>query len=335
MKRPAKTKTGGLLKKYVSKKKMQDDVVASVKNFKFKKDIPGISQPGKSKSSNRRTEVGQLVRKVAGKNPEAAGRLKKNGLKAVFLLGFLAICGVGVKLSGVDQIIVHAVAGIEYFHLKKIEITGCRVTDKSTLRKQAKLDYNTSLLTLDKEVVVSLIENDPWIASSRIEIKWPDGIEVLIREHAPEAIISLGNQERQSLYYMSNRGLPFTRVTSDDELDFPVITGLSSIEELEQNPDIKKDIFTFIKQAKRNNPRFPIQGLSEIHITPEKELVVYMVEHPFPIYMGKGEMKSKYRQLLSVLEVLYRKHSKGAKIARVESIRMDYYGDRALVSLDE
>lgn len=334
MTRAGKKITGTLLKKFVSRKKIQDDVVESVKNFDFKRDIPGVTQPGTAKKSRAKAGLNRLARKVSAQ-PQQKNRLRKTVIRAGLIILLVFLGGVGVKYSGIGQVIGAGFAEIEYFHLKNLDISGCRVTDKGSVRKLAGLDYNTSLLTLEKEAVSSRIAQNPWIASARVTVKWPDGLEIIVREHKPEAIIALGETGHKSLYYVSNRGLPFTRVSLDDELDYPVITGLSSMEELEEDIETRKDVFTFLKQAKRNNPRLPIQGVSEIHINDQKELVIYMVDHPFPIYMGKGEMKSKYRQLLSVLEVLYRKHSKGAKISKVASIRMDYYGDKALVSLDE
>jgi hypothetical protein len=63
----------------------------------------------------------------------------------------------------------------------------------------------------------------------------------------------------------------------------------------------------------------------------EKGIIVYLVEHPFPIYVGYGNVEKRYYQLVKLLERFYRKK----RIEGIEEIRMDYHEGRILVARSE
>lgn len=325
-----------IFSKLFSRKSTKDDVVSCAKNFKFNQYVPRGSQE-KGKITKRLEGLQKSVKKVGfGKNSsESINQGKKILFKAVCGAGTVAIVFAIMVMTGFGSHLSSLVERIEYFHIQEIQISGCRVTDRNKVRNQAGVGYNTSVLTLSEEDIASRLSAHPWIKSVKVKTKFPNTLFISVKEYVPEALISLGEQEMQELYYIAKNGLPFSRVSGSDDIDYPVITGLTSLEEIRKDKELTKDIFTFIKQAKRNNPKLPFQSISEIHVSVDHDLVIYLVDHPFPIYMGRGEMKEKYGQLLDVLGVLYRKHRKGAKIAKVASIRMDYFGDRALVSLND
>ena len=74
-----------------------------------------------------------------------------------------------------------------------------------------------------------------------------------------------------------------------------------------------------------------MQSISEIHVSRENGIIAYLVERPFPIHLGYGNIKTRYYQLVGLLEQLYRKE----KIEHIKEIRMDYQADRILVSKTE
>jgi hypothetical protein len=66
-------------------------------------------------------------------------------------------------------------------------------------------------------------------------------------------------------------------------------------------------------------------------VSQEKGIIVYLVERPFPIYVGCGSVKKRYYQLVKLLERFYRKK----KIEGIKEIRMDYQEGRILVARSE
>jgi len=83
-----------------------------------------------------------------------------------------------------------------------------------------------------------------------------------------------------------------------------------------------------LKLASRNNSILPEQNISEIHITENGELLLYLLERAFPIYMGaNGDISTRYYRLVKVLRDLY----KTREFANVSYIRLDYQKDTILV----
>lgn len=321
-----------LFSSFSRKNKRVNDVVDSAKNFQFIRDIPGLSS---DKVGGITEKLRKLLKRLQERlqNPEQKQRLKKRSIQLMMLL--LLCCSLFgvVKITGIGSSTRNLVSRIEYFHLKEILIEGCSVTTEREIRRSGGVDYTTSILALDEDEIAQRVAAMGWIEHAEVKTRFPDKLLITVKEYQPTALIALGDDKVRELYYISSKGMPFSKLRPGDGLDYPVVTGLGSIEEIDSAEDLKKDIFTFLKQVARNDPRLPIQSISEIHVSTEKQLVVYLVDHSFPIYMGSGDMYHKYWDLLKVLGVLYKKHQD--EFEKVASIKMDYYGDKALVSLKD
>ncbi len=217
----------------------------------------------------------------------------------------------------------------DYFSLHDIEISGCRMTNPKGLREYAEISYQMNMLTLDPYGIEKRLLNHPWVTAVDVRRIWPDGLAVSIREYQPRALIVEGTEGQ--LKYMDSGGVVFAPVAAGQELDFPVITGLDAFAGNPVKQQMIDSATSFLRLAKRNNPNLPVQNVSEIHFTENGELVLYLVKHPFPIYLGREGIKRKYYQLRKVLEVLYRKKNGGALIEKVAYIQMDYQDNKVLV----
>lgn len=67
----------------------------------------------------------------------------------------------------------------------------------------------------------------------------------------------------------------------------------------------------------------------------DEGLILYLVEHPFPIFFGEGDIRRKYVRLRKVLEMLYKPRRTGMDIGRVAYIKMDYLKDKVIVGYGE
>lgn len=239
-----------------------------------------------------------------------------------------------VTLLGVYLVLAGPLEGYlencHYFQIRKIEISGCRVTTPAVLKKFAEINYQMNMLTLDPEVIQQRLQDHPWISLAKIRRIWPDELAVSVNEYSPEALVVQGKEK--GFYYLDKSGKIFAPVVQGMALDFPVVTGLDTVEESEGKKEVLARAMSFLRLAQRNNPNLPAQNVSEIHLTGEGEMILYLVKHPFPIYFGEGDIKRKYYQLCKVLEVLYQKKKGGALIQKVAYIRMDYQENKVLVA---
>jgi cell division protein FtsQ len=148
-------------------------------------------------------------------------------------------------------------------------------------------------------------------------------------------LINLEHDSVRQLYYMNNKGFVFAPSTAERDLDYPVINGSGPSGDVVGKRFEKDSLggmaLEFLKLTARGNQILPTQAVSEINIDPETGLIVYLVDLPFPIYMGKDEIRLRFNRLVRVLTKLY----KGDKVEGVTGIRMDYGGNRILVTRDE
>lgn len=246
--------------------------------------------------------------------------LKLTTLACVILIGcYLLLTGPLLSLYG----------DYRYFRIHEIEISGCRMISKDELRKYAGLSYEMNMMTLDPKVIRERLQDYPWVQTASVKRIWPDGLAVSIKEQRPQAIVVQKGGKQFS--YVNSSGTVFAPVELGQELDFPVITGIDSSRTEEEKKEMIATASLFLRLAERNNPNLPAQDISEIHFTEQGGLILYLVEYPFPIYLGGDEIERKYTQLRQVLEVLYRKRRGGAKIKKVAYIRMDYQKNKVLV----
>jgi hypothetical protein len=134
------------------------------------------------------------------------------------------------------------------------------------------------------------------------------------------------------LFYLDDSGQIIAAANPSQELDFPVITGLEnySFDTTDSTPVSKplQDVFELLKLANSNNPILPQQNISDIHITEQGELILYLLDRPFPIYLGtEGKISTRYYRLVKVLKDLY----KTREFSEVLYIRLDYQKDTILV----
>ncbi len=222
---------------------------------------------------------------------------------------------------------------LRYFRIHEIEISGCRTINPEKLRKFAGISYEMNMLSLEPKRIQNSLLQHPWVQSARVKRVWPDGLMISIQEHRPQAL--LVQKDGKEFSYVSSSGVVFATLAKGQELDFPVITGLDSFATEEERKKMLATANLFLRLAERNNPNLPAQNISEIHFTKTGGLILYLVEHPFPIYLGNDEIKRKYSQLRRVLEVLYRKRKGRAKIEKVAYIRMDYQKNKVLVAQNQ
>lgn len=238
----------------------------------------------------------------------------------------LVVAGGVTRLAG----LLH---GITFLQVHNLEVKGNSAISRTRLRElSGVVEYKTSMIGMDADAIKGQIEADPWVREAQVSRSWPSTVTIDVVEHRPVAMVNSGGANDSQLYYTDAGGESFLPVMTGKDLDFPVITGLDSIVAQAEREAVFAEIMIFLKRTERNDPNLPTQSVSEIHVTAKGELIVYLVDHPFPIYFGKGDTAVKYTRLVKVLENLYRKSEDGMKISQVEYIRMDYLEDKVLVA---
>jgi len=224
-------------------------------------------------------------------------------------------------------------ATLNLLNVSEIKYSGCTILSTEDLREASGIIlHQTSLLGLRKAQVEKKLEDIPWIARAVVKKNWPSSVEISIVENIPVALLLKNDFDGPQLYYIDKKGKPFLAVRPGGDVDYPVITGLSEIVDQTVQVKARGEVLGFIKQARSNNPHLPSQSISEIHVDPNGEMIVYLVEYTFPIFFGNGNTRQKYSRLVQVLKDLYKKKRGKGLISQVEYIQMKYLNDNVLVA---
>lgn len=252
--------------------------------------------------------------------------------KVLLVLCFGAAFGLFLNMNGLENV-RNLLEGIKYFNITAVEITGCVNTPAERVRSGSGILISSSLFSLDARRIEENIkaEND-WVREVRLIRNWPDKVVLDVDEYVPVALTVVRTVEGTALYYMDENGEPFIETEAGMDLDYPIISGVEQATG-EERVERLKEALSFLSLLQKNNPNLPSQSVSEINVDSEKGLIVHMVEYPFPIFFGVGDVNKKYYRLRRVLEKLYRykPSQNNMGITDVKYIKMDYTGDKVLV----
>ena len=333
--------------------KLLGSVKKAVDRLAGKKNMPGFG-PGKTAGGvdsgrdafvrlkdSEYEQTKSLLRKInlyrsqkkASKQVSFLEKRAGNRLRIVLLsLCLAAAFGLFMHMNGQTKV-AELLKGIKYFHITAIEVTGCVNTPPENVKAGSKIVISSSLFSLDAlGIEENIKEENHWVRKVRLIRNWPDKVVLDVEEYVPVALTVVGVGERAALCYMDADGEPFIETEAGMDLDYPIISGVEQTTGKERAVRLA-DAMSFLSLLQKNNPNLPSQSVSEINVDPDKGLVVHMVEYPFPIFFGIGDVKKKYYRLRKVLEKLYRyKPSKNSMgIADVKYIKMDYTSDKVLV----
>jgi cell division protein FtsQ len=120
------------------------------------------------------------------------------------------------------------------FGLEHVNVRGANRASDSELLKLTGLSLGQNLLQLDIAAIERAFASHPWVKSAKVSRRLPDTLDVVLVEHEAKGVVSLGE-----LYLVNAEGQPFKRLTPQDELDLPLITGLDR-DAFVENPELSK-----------------------------------------------------------------------------------------------
>ncbi|MCF6290222.1 MAG: FtsQ-type POTRA domain-containing protein [Desulfobacterales bacterium] len=211
----------------------------------------------------------------------------------------------------------------DFFRITTIEVNGCNRTTEQEIKAKSGVDVHSNLMALKPALVEEALAQHPWIDQVKISRDWPNRLLITIKEKEVAAIIN----RRDGLFYIDRRGRAFWPAAAANDLDFPVMTGNFNAPGPIPATRLKQALH-FLELARRSSNSFlQEQNISEIHLSEQNELVLFLLGRPFPIYLGHGGIKQEYSRLLSLLKQLYR----SKEFASTAFIDMGYMPDKALV----
>lgn len=189
------------------------------------------------------------------------------------------------------------VSSSRYVKLKYVQATGVDDKIKLEMIKMAGLNEDMSLLTINPNNIKAKMEKHPWIMSVELEKRFPHTLVINAEMESPRALVLL-----DKLYYMNRLGKVFKEVDQDDDIDYPVITGVSKNDD---NADQKLGLAANILNSfESETGLLSINDISEIHVNNSGDAMIYSVSLPVAVRMsgenleeGKNRMNRLIRYL--------------------------------------
>ncbi len=146
-----------------------------------------------------------------------------------------------------------------YMKLENVEILGADEDMKNELLQMCGLTSERGLLSLKLESLKRKIEKHPWVRTATVERRFPHTLIVQVEKQEPVMLVLM-----DQLFYMNGQGQLFKPVQPHEEMDFPVLTGLSGTE-TDQGEKLGRTLHV-LSALKGEEGCWSLQNLSEIHL---------------------------------------------------------------------
>ncbi len=217
--------------------------------------------------------------------------------------------------------------------IEDVNITGACVVPRSRVMDTLQvIRHRTGMFDVDTDQLETKLEALPWVCRAEVSRDYPSTLSVQLQEENAVALLLKESGGERKLFYINHYGNDFQPVAVGGRIDYPVITGLNLVNDKKVREKSWRDVMAFLKRLGRNDPHLPAHSLSEIHLTEDGGIVLYLVEYPFPIYFGHGDVNRKYARLIKVLKPLYELEKGQKQIEEIEYIQMEYLEDKILVA---
>jgi len=209
-----------------------------------------------------------------------------------------------------------------YMRLEQVEMTGADPKTKDELIRMCGLDQGQGLLSLHLYELQRKMEAHPWIRTAKLERRFPHTLVVEVEKQAPTALARMND-----FYYVNRWGEIFKKASGSDDMDLPVITGLSK-----DNIDVREELrqaIHVVRVLESEEGPWSVSELSEIHVRKDGAMSLYFNHVRAEITFMWDELADKMDGLRKVAEHL----NQSGKIDLVTRINLNYV-DGAVVSFE-
>lgn len=210
------------------------------------------------------------------------------GIIKVFLL-FTVVILISVGFLSV----YHYLIASPYLKLQQVEMEGVDETIRQELIRASGLHSDLSMLDLNLHELKETMQKHPWVRSVNLERRFPHTLIVKAEKETAWALVVM-----DKTHYMNRWGEVFKEVEDSEDMDFPVITGVSK-----QGSEVRKQLAKaslLMKTLKTEQGLWSLNELSEIHINENGGMSLYFNGLSAEIKLDRGNLATKIEGLKKV-----------------------------------
>ncbi|MBI5048990.1 MAG: FtsQ-type POTRA domain-containing protein [Deltaproteobacteria bacterium] len=185
-----------------------------------------------------------------------------------------------------------------YLAIKEIKIAGNMRVSKAEILELAGINVGDNLLKINTGDIQKGLRLNPWVAEVDVARNFPNRLSIGIKERQPVAFINLDN-----LYFVDETGIIFKKISIEDEIDLPVITGIKR-EDIEEGTKISELAIKAVNlmHILAKKEIFSNEELSEINVDKTYGLTLYTMQQGTRIELGDEEFTEKIEKLKRVIQ---------------------------------
>lgn len=224
----------------------------------------------------------------ANKRKGERKRTFKEAARRAFAVGgsVLGLAGLGY---GVVELSRWAEASPR-FAIDEIEVHGAARAQEATLRRMLGVAEGDNLVAADADLMQEQLLVHPWVAQVDVDKRYPRGLVVTVEEYEPVALVALDN-----LYYADASAEIVKRYSPGEQVDLPVITGLTreEIESGDSDAQARLELALGFLAQWRSHHGEHAPEISEINVDPIMGLSFISTEDEARIELGAPPYEAK------------------------------------------
>jgi cell division protein FtsQ len=214
--------------------------------------------------------------------------------------------------------------GSGYFAVTTVRVENNQRLLQEEVLALSDIQQGSNIFDLDLDMIGGKIEENPWVASARVERVFPNEVTIRIEERQPQAIVRLG-----TLYYVDVYGEIFKMLDAGDRLDYPLISGIDRqllLDKPEQARELLLGALGLLTELAERRV-FNLDQVSELRVAPQEGITLYTYRGGVPVRFGQNG----YRTKLDRLERIYRELQ--PRLAAIDYIDLNVV-ERVIVKLE-
>lgn len=237
--------------------------------------------------------------------------------------GFVRICILVVVVAGISVAFLLCYQFIlesDRLKLRQIRIEGVDAKLRRELIKISGLNTESNVFTINLNALKEAMESHVWVRAAEVERRLPYTIIIRVEREIPFALVRMDRP-----YYMNRYGEIFKEVGRFEDIDLPIITGISK-KEPESKEQLERAAFA-LRALESENGLWSLTELSEINVKRTRGISLYFNHVAAEIKLVCDDLRGKIEGLGKVTEHL----RKVGRMQQVKGIDMDHV-DGAVVS---
>ena len=257
----------------------------------------------RSEKSKRRGRISNSRKDVERARRPKSRRVSR---KLLLFLAFACLCGFGSGALWLwwPTLVASAddwLKGRDGFLVKEIIVQGNCRSSRQEVVKALGLAPRQLIFTFNLKEVQNRVSALPFVRETRIHRRWPDRLEILVKERQPKALFYL-----DELYLVDQEGRLIAPAPKNEMLDFPLISG-ASMAQWQNQPEVwsrlLKKALALLSIWEKKGREWP-EKIAQIGLDEVCGVTVFTTDKVWELQLGLEGFDERLKRWRQVLEAL-------------------------------